>query len=78
MSDLREALEDIMSLCKSARQYTRRTQQIHEVAMRALGLTATQREYRHVEIFTRLGDIPAKTRFLEREAKRREKLCATQ
>lgn len=73
MSDLRDALESILALCNQSRAYTRRTQQIHEVAMRGLGLTANQREARHMTIFDRVGDEPAKKAFLAREARRVEK-----
>ena len=73
MSDLRDALEDILHLCHTSRAYTRRTQQIHEVAMRGLGMTAGQRMARHVAILERIGGDPLKDAFLEREAKRQTK-----
>jgi len=70
-SDLREALDKILSICNHSRTYTRRVQTIHEVAMKALGLTASQREARHIAIFERTGADPEKQRFLAREAKRK-------
>lgn len=79
MSDLRNTLDQILTLCAQSRTYTRRTQQIHEVAMRGLGLTANQREARHLEILGRIGGNPHKQAFLERKAKReaKEVACAT-
>lgn len=76
MSDLREALDRILVICNQSRNYSRRTQTIHEVAMKGLGLTANQREARHMRIFERIGDEPGKQRWLEREAKRQAKLAA--
>ena len=72
MSDHRDALEDILHLCNTSRTYTRRTQQIHEVAMRALGMTAGQRRDRHVAIMERIGGDgdPAKAVYLAREVRR--------
>lgn len=73
MSDHRDALEQILRLCSSGQKYTRRTQQIHDVAMRALGLTQGQRTKRHCAIFDRIGDNPAKAAFEAREATRQAK-----
>lgn len=74
MSDHREALEHIMRICATSRTYTRRTQQINDVAMYAVGMTATQRQARHVEIMERIGGKPLASAYLEREAKRIAKL----
>ncbi len=60
----REALEQIMRICNSARTYTRRTQQIHEVAMYAIGLTANQRTERHIRIMDRSMENPRTARYL--------------
>jgi hypothetical protein len=49
----RDALNKIMSLCNKTSHYTRRTQTIHEIAMAALGLTASQRQERHTKIMMR-------------------------
>jgi hypothetical protein len=76
MSDLRDTLDQILTLCAQSRTYSRRTQQIHEVAMRGLGLTANQREARHLEILGRVGGNPRKDAFLERKAKREAKARA--
>ena len=75
MSDLRDALDQILIICNGSRTYPRRTQTIHEVAMRALGLTAGQRTARHMAVFERIGDAPGKQAFLVREAKREAKLA---
>jgi hypothetical protein len=76
MSDLRETLDTILRLCASSRAYTRRVQQIHDVAMRGLGMTAGQREERHMAILDRIGDEPVKAAWLAREAKRKAKEAA--
>ena len=75
MSDHREALEHIMRICATSRTYTRRTQQINDVAMYAVGMTAAQRQARHVEIMERIGGKPLAADYLEREAKRVAKLA---
>lgn len=69
MSEHREALERIMQLCSEGQSYTRRTQAIHEVAMKALGLTANQRRERHEAVFERTGDEARKVSYLARRAK---------
>ena len=71
MSDHREALEHIMRICATSRTYTRRTQQINEVAMHALGMTSGQRKARHIEIMQRVGGQPIVDAYLERIAKRK-------
>lgn len=76
MSDLREALDQILILCNQSRTYTRRTQSIHEVAMRGLGMTAGQRQERHLAILGRTGGNPAQEDYLARQAKRRAKADA--
>lgn len=76
MSDHRKALEDIMRICAASRTYTRRTQQINDVAMYALGMTAAQRQARHVEIMERVGGKPIAAAYLARCAKRAAKLEA--
>jgi len=76
MNDLRNTLDQILTLCAQSRTYSRRTQQIHEVAMRGLGLTANQREARHLAILGRIGGNPHKEAFLERKAKREAKEAA--
>lgn len=76
MIDHREALEHIMRICSTSRTYTRRTQQINDVAMYALGMTAAQRQARHIEIMERVGGKPLATDYLEREAKRTAKIEA--
>lgn len=73
MSDLRETLDHILRLCAASRTYTRRTQQIHDVAMQGLGMTAGQRQGRHMAVFDRIGDDPAKQAYIEREARRQAK-----
>lgn len=74
--DLRKALDDIVVICNQSRTYTRRIQLIHEIAMRALGMTAGQREQRHIAVFDRLGDAPAKSAFEQREDKRRARAAS--
>lgn len=71
MSDHREALEEIMRVCSTSRTYTRRTQQINEVAMHALGMTSGQRKARHIEIMQRVGGQPIVDAYLARCAKRK-------
>ena len=71
MSDHREALEHIMRICSTSRTYTRRTQQINEVAMHALGMTSCQRKARHIKIMQRVGGQPIVDAYLERIAKRK-------
>lgn len=70
MSDLREALDQILVLCNTSRTYTRRTQAIHEVAMRGLGMTAGQRQERHEAICERTSATPYQQREAKRQAKR--------
>jgi hypothetical protein len=53
MSEHRQALEKILKICNESSEYTRRTQAIHETAMVALGLTAGQRETRHIKAMMR-------------------------
>lgn len=43
MSDLREALWEIANLCMASRMQSKRTVHIHVTAMKALGLTESQR-----------------------------------
>lgn len=73
MSDHRKALEDIARMCSASRIYTRRIQNINEVAMTALGMTANQRHAEHMAVFERVGDKPMKANYLARKAKREEK-----
>lgn len=73
MSEHREALNKIMELCATGRTYTRRMQCIHNVAMTALGMTANQRNARHLEVFVRVGDNPGRDAYLTRQAKREAK-----
>ena len=73
MSDHREALEHIMRICATSRTYTRRTQQINDVDMYAVGMTAAQRQARHVEIMQRVGGQPIVDAYLERCRKRTQK-----
>ncbi|MRW88820.1 hypothetical protein GJ699_02345 [Duganella sp. FT80W] len=73
MSDHRDALADIMRLCATSRTYTRRVQNINEVAMVALGMTANQRHAQHLEILDRIGDQPFKDAYMKRKARREEK-----
>ena len=76
MSEHRAALEQIMRLCAESRTYTRRTQLINNVAMKALGMTAGQRHQVHVEIMDRIGDKPLKEAYLRRKAKADAKMAA--
>ncbi len=76
MSEHRAALENIMRLCADARTYTRRTQLINNVAMKALGMTASQRHQVHLEIMDRVGDEPLKKAYLDRKAKQDAKFAA--
>lgn len=76
MSDLRNTLEHILHLCNQSRTYSRRTQLIHEAAMKGLGLTVNQRHQRHMAIFERIGDNPAMQAYQAREAKRQAKEAA--
>ncbi|WP_050466342.1 hypothetical protein [Herbaspirillum chlorophenolicum] len=69
MSDHRQALDQIMRLCADSRTYSRRTQLINEVAMKALGMTAGQRHEVHISILDRIGDEPFKQAYLARRAK---------
>lgn len=71
MSDHREALEHIMRICATSRTYTRRTQQINEVAMHAMGMTSGQRKARHIEIMQRVGGQPIVDAYLARCEKRK-------
>lgn len=70
MKDHRQALEDILRLCSQARIYTRRTQNIHEAAMKGLGLTANQRNERHIAILERNGVNPFEKSYRDRVARR--------
>jgi hypothetical protein len=54
--DKTEALEKILTLCNNSRLYTRRTQEIHEIAMQGLGLTKNQRDLRHDRIYARTAE----------------------
>lgn len=76
MSDLREALDHILILCNNCDKYTRRLQTIHEVAMKALGLTAGQRQARHELILERTGGAEALDAYHARQEKRRLKAAA--
>lgn len=80
MSELREALDHILRLCNGSRTYTRRTQNIHEVAMQGLGMTKNQRQERHIAVMLRTGGQFEVDSYLERcakrEAKRQAKLAA--
>lgn len=74
MSDHRKALADIVRMCSTSRTYTRRIQNINEVAMVALGMTANQRHAQHMEIIDRIGDDPVKTAYMARKQRREERL----
>lgn len=76
MSTYREALDQILIICNGSETYTRRVQQIHEVAMKALGMTENQRTARHEAIFARVGNDPGLTNFRAREARRAARLEA--
>jgi len=67
-----------MRLCGESRVYTRRTQKINNVAMKALGMTATQRHHVHIEIMDRIGDKPLKEAYLKRKAKQDAKFATLQ
>lgn len=56
ISDKTEALEKILILCNNSRSYTRRTQEIHEIAMQGLGMTKSQRDVRHDRIYARAAE----------------------
>lgn len=60
MSDHREALYEIAGMCLQSTTYTRRTQAIHETAMVALGMTASQRNERHTRAQKHADDHRAK------------------
>lgn len=62
MSDIRQALEDIMHICENATNYSRKTAAIHNKAMMALGLTAGQREQRYLKAFERCETFSKNTR----------------
>lgn len=72
----REALEKIATICRQSEMYSRRTQHIHEVAMRSLGLTANQRMAEHMAVFDVAGDEVQRRKFLERAAARQRRLDA--
>lgn len=74
MSDHRKALDDIVRLCSTSRTYTRRIQNINEVAMVALGMTANQRHAQHMEVIDRIGDEPVKAAYMARKLRREERL----
>jgi len=65
-----------MQMCATSRTYTRRIQNINEVAMVALGMTANQRHARHMQILDRIGDEPFKAAFLARKQRREEKFAS--
>jgi hypothetical protein len=73
MSEHREALEKIANMCMTSSAYGRRLQNIHEIAMFALGMTKGQRDERHVKAMTYCGDI-RKIRKAEGWKKAREEL----
>lgn len=73
MSEHRKALEQIMRICEESRTYTRRTQNINNVAMLALGMTANQRHDVHISIMDRIGDDPGKKAYLARKERARQK-----
>lgn len=75
MSEHRQALEKIMRICAESRTYSRRTQTINNEAMRALGMTASQRHEVHMRIFERVGDTPLQDAYLKRREKARAKLA---
>ncbi len=75
MSEHRKALEDIMRQCADARTYTRRTQVINNIAMRALGMTGNQRHEVHMEILDRIGEEPVKQAYLARRSKSEKKMA---
>lgn len=76
MSEHRKALEDIMRLCAEGRTYTRRTQSINNIAMKALGMTGNQRHEVHMRIMDRVGDDPIKQAYLMRREKAARKMDA--
>lgn len=59
MSEQREALTQIMRLCGKSKTYTNRIQQIHDIAMRGLGMTLNQRAERHNRAAARSDDAKA-------------------
>lgn len=59
MSKHREALEKVLQLCAGSTTYTNRIQQIHDVAMRGLGMTLNQRATRHNRIAQKSKDTRA-------------------
>ena len=59
MSDHRDALEKIMLACETSSQYTRRLQNIHHMAMVALGMTFNQRTERHAKAMMYCGSVQA-------------------
>ena len=56
ITDRTQALEKILILCNNARIYTRRTQEIHEIAMQGLGMTKSQRDVRHDRIYAKTAE----------------------
>ncbi len=70
MHDHRAALIQIMEICGLSQSYTRRTQHINDVAMRALGMTSNQRCAVHGEIIKRTAGTDAYAGYLARCAKR--------
>lgn len=74
----RDALSSIMESCAASRTYSRRIQFIHETAMRALGLTASQRNRRHLEIIDRVGPNPGKDAYVLRDRRRAEQAARYQ
>lgn len=72
----RDALEKIASICRQSDTYSRRTQHIHEVAMRSMGLTANQRMSEHMAVFDKTNEDVQRMRFMERAAARQRRLDA--
>jgi len=62
MSDLRDALDQIRMLASGSTTYTKRLQRIHDVAMRGLGMTATQRAVHFDRAEKRAAEIVANRR----------------
>jgi hypothetical protein len=50
VSGLRDALFEICELCGASSRYSPRVKEIHEVAMKAIGMTESQRSQRHAAI----------------------------
>jgi hypothetical protein len=71
----REALEKVASICRESETYTRRTQHIHEVAMRALGMTLEQRMAHHMDVFDRTKEDAERIHFLAAAAARHRRIA---